>query len=61
MGSIWVCFPIDSSWRRKEENEMNVEHNGLKNCTLVIVFISRKEIMRILQYNYEKCMEKDNR
>ena len=39
---------------------MNVEHNGLKNCTVVIVFISRKEIMRILQYNYEKCMEKDN-
>ena len=39
---------------------MNVEHNGLKNGTLVIVFISRKEIMRILQYNYEKCMEKDN-
>ena len=39
---------------------MNIEHNGLKNETLVIVFISRKEIMRILQYNYEKCMEKDN-
>ena len=31
---------------------MNVEHNGLKNGTLVIVFIRRKEIMRILQYNY---------
>lgn len=39
---------------------MNVERNGLKNGTLVIVFISRKEIMRILRYNYEKFMEKDN-
>ena len=41
---------------------MNVEHNGLKNGTSVIVFISSKGIMRILtnilQHNYEKCMKK---
>ena len=35
---------------------MNVGHNGLKNGTLVTVFISRKEIMRILRYNYEKLI-----
>ena len=35
---------------------MNVEDNGLKNGTLVIVFISRKEIMIILRYNYEKLI-----
>ena len=43
---------------------MNVQHNGLKNGALVIVFIRIKEIMRILtnmlQYNYKELLEKDN-
>ena len=43
---------------------MNVGHNGLKNGALVIVFIRIKGIMRILtnilQYNYEKFLEKDS-
>ena len=43
---------------------MNVGHNGLKNGAFVIVFIRIKGIMRILtnllQYNYDKFLEKDN-
>ena len=43
---------------------MNVGHNELKNGAFVIVFIGIKGIMRmltnVLQYYYEKFLEKDN-
>ena len=43
---------------------MNVGHNGLKNGALKIVFVGIKGIMRmltnVLQYYYEKFLEKDN-
>ena len=44
---------------------MNVGHNGLKNGALKIVSVGIKGIMRmltnVLQYYYEKFLEKDNR